>query len=259
MAPRTKRQRLQEKQEKQSSSEEEGSTPNSSKFENSDDNDDEALSDDILEIDFEVAEPTQDDYHGIRNLLTGFLDGTSYAVSELTDAVIEQATKSGIGSIIKCGDEGGPIGFFTALRLGNSSAWLKDLKSFCLSKPLPIKTKRTLEEAWESKSSILFLGERVFNCPHQLSAPLFRSILEELKVAAISPDKCIYIGRAFKEEDGYLQQATPEGEALIDVAKLTYDFESGAVGQGRRRVVAVVDGGDLQAALQKLEDLVKQQ
>lgn len=54
----------------------------------SDDEDGEAF--EHVDVDFEFYDPVEKDFHGLKVLLTGLLDGVEWNCSELVDAIIKQ-------------------------------------------------------------------------------------------------------------------------------------------------------------------------
>jgi protein BCP1 len=246
-----------------------------------DDEDGEAF--DSIEVDFEFSDPTEDDFQPLRTLLTGLLDGKTFAVSDLVNAVIQQSKQNNIGSLVKCGASGGGgpgpssplaqpqtgaaaptdvIGLMTVLPLGLPTSWSTDFYKFCSSSAPDDSTKTSFTKAWNSPTTALLLTERVMNCPPQLAGPLLQQALEEVGQSPglkSSIKSYIYLGRAFKEQKqgGELVHVTPDGEAIAEHADVVFDFAC----EGRlsvdkmqpRRVVAVISRGNVMKALKSVE------
>lgn len=252
-----------------------------------DDEDGEAF--DSIEVDFEFADPTEDDFQPLRTLLTGLLDAKTFALSDLVNAVIQQSKQNNIGSLVKCGASGGGerggggpgpssplaqqqpqtgtaatdiIGLMTILPLGLPTSWSTDLFKFCSSSAPDDSTKTSFTKAYNSPTTALLLTERVMNCPPQLAGPLLQQALEEVGQSPglkSSIKNYIYLGRAFKEQKqgGELVHVTPDGEAIAELADVVFDFAC----EGRlsvdkmqpRRVVAVISAGNVVKALKRVE------
>jgi protein BCP1 len=246
-----------------------------------DDEDGEAF--DSIEVDFEFSDPTEDDFQPLRTLLTGLLDGKTFAVSDLVNAVIQQSKQNNIGSLVKCGASGGGgpgpssplaqpqagaaaatdvIGLMTVLPLGLPTSWSTDIYKFCSLSAPDDSTKTSFNKAWNSPTTALLLTERVINCPPQLAGPLLQQALEEVGQSTglkSSIKSYIYLGRAFKEQKqgGELVHVTPDGEAIAEHADLVFDFAC----EGRlsvdkmqpRRVVAVISSSSVMKALKSVQ------
>ena len=69
-----------------------------------------------VQADFEFFDPKPYDFHGVKVLMTTYLDNKEWALSSFVDLIIEQST---VGTVIKIqGDEDhGIYGFVSALNL----------------------------------------------------------------------------------------------------------------------------------------------
>uniref|UniRef100_A0A0C9RQR4 TSA: Wollemia nobilis Ref_Wollemi_Transcript_22379_1229 transcribed RNA sequence n=1 Tax=Wollemia nobilis TaxID=56998 RepID=A0A0C9RQR4_9CONI len=68
---------------------------------------------DVIFADFEFYDPKHDDFHGVRNLLKTYCDGTNWDLSGFVDIILAQTT---VGTVIKT-DEDSLFGVITALNL----------------------------------------------------------------------------------------------------------------------------------------------
>ncbi|KAL4419026.1 hypothetical protein ABPG77_010013 [Micractinium sp. CCAP 211/92] len=154
----------------------------SSGSESSDDEAGEAF--DQVDVDFGFYCPQEKDFHGLRTLLAGYLDGQQWAASDLADAIIQQGVASGVGSVIKCGEEDDPIGVSTVLNLSRhgGSKPLQELRSFLLAAAGGHRDR--LEKAWSAPATGLVINERLVNCPPELAEPLQDSLYGEVEEAA---------------------------------------------------------------------------
>ncbi|KAL4430950.1 hypothetical protein ABPG75_006206 [Micractinium tetrahymenae] len=154
----------------------------SSGSESSDDEAGEAF--DQVDVDFGFYCPQEKDFHGLRTLLAGYLDGQQWAASDLADAIIQQGAASGVGSVVKCGEEDDPIGVSTVLNLGRHGASkpLQELRAFLLAAAGGHRDR--LDKAWSAAGTGLVVNERLVNCPPELAEPLQDSLYGEVEEAA---------------------------------------------------------------------------
>ncbi|PRW58681.1 p21-carboxy-terminal region-binding [Chlorella sorokiniana] len=137
-----------------------------------------------IDVDFGFFCPQEKDFHGLRTLLQGYLDGQQWACSELADAIIQQGDSVGVGSVIKCGEEDDPIGVSTVLPLGRHGGAkpLQELRAFLLAAAGDCRQR--LEQAWAAPGTGLVINERLVNCPPELAEPLQESLYGEVAEAA---------------------------------------------------------------------------
>ena len=223
-----------------------------------DDEDGEAF--DHIDVNFESFDPVEEDFHGLKTLLTNYLDGKQYSSSELVEAIIANPA----GSVIKCGEDEEAIGVATVLSLYQHSSLdsLSELKEF-MSDKCPSKFSAGFSAAWSSAGAAVLISERLLNCPPQLAPPLMESLFAETeemeKNGAKEISQYIFMTRAYadpttagaaaaagpstskkgakkaKKGDGGgggatplrvedLIFATPEGEFLANKASLSFSF-----------------------------------
>ena len=65
-------------------------------------------------MDLDFFNPKEDDFHGVKGLLSSFLDEHEWNVSEFVDLIIAQV---GFCTIIKLAEDETPIGLLTCLNL----------------------------------------------------------------------------------------------------------------------------------------------
>ena len=258
-----------------------------------DDEDGEAF--DSIDVNFEFFDPTEDDFHGLKTLLTHYLDGEQFSSSELVDAIISNPA----GTVIKCGEDDDPIGIASVLPFEgySSSKFLQEIKSFVL-KRCPKSKEADLKAAWVSPTTALLISDRLLNCPPQLAPPLMDSLMKETKEMAKSGNKIsqyIFITRAYvdptatagppqggkkaakKAKKGSEKStapdkgstrisdlifATPEGEFLANKASVAFSFPipNRAVGKDDlepHRVVTVIPAKEVAGALREMKEVVE--
>ncbi|KFM23931.1 Protein BCP1 [Auxenochlorella protothecoides] len=138
--------------------------PSSAEEESEDDSDGEAF--DSVTVDFDFSEPQEDDFLGLKVLLTNYLDGVTYDGSGLVDLVLKH---SKLGTVIKCEDD--VLGVTTVLPLASVAGTrsLSDLGKFLLARSLA------------DKAMGLLLSERLINCPPAVAPPLQQALREDLQ------------------------------------------------------------------------------
>ncbi|GMH32410.1 hypothetical protein BSKO_00244 [Bryopsis sp. KO-2023] len=141
---------------------------------------DEELSD--VEADFEFFDPQERDFHGLKALLNNYLDGGEFNCGELVDAIIQQ---SRVGTVLKCGEDGSPIGVASVLNFQHYKqlVTLSTVKSFILNRCTNAEEKKKLHSAMESGACGLLVNERLLNCPPQLGPPLQQALFDEIQWA----------------------------------------------------------------------------
>lgn len=155
----------------------------------SDDEDGEAF--DSVDVDFEFFDPAEKDFHGLKTLLHPLLDGEQWDCSELVDAIIKQSEETGVGTVIKCGEEDDPIGLTTVLSLqqhGERLRSLAQLRAFLEAHCPNDGARRQLATAWAAPATGLLLSERLVNSPPQLAPPLQEALFSEVASAAADGD-----------------------------------------------------------------------
>lgn len=145
----------------------------------------------MLDVDFEFFDPQPAvDFHGLKTLLRQLLDVDNqlFDLSELADMILAQPT---LGSTVKCdGNESDPYAFLTVLNLHQhqSKPVIQELTKYILSRAQdPGSTSlKTLEDLLDANSTAqvgLLLTERFINMPHQVIAPMYNMLLEEIQWA----------------------------------------------------------------------------
>eukprot|EP00889_Picochlorum_renovo_P002396 jgi/Picre1/29426/NNA_004814.t1 len=142
------------------------STSTSSSEEEDDDDSEGAF--DTIDVDFEFFDPDQSDFHGIKTLLTNYLDGKEYNCSDFVDEVMGSQGST----VIKCGDGENVIGIAAVVDIGTSSLFgvLDFIEGKCPEDMLPALK--------ELKNAKFIVSERLMNSPPQLAPPLMDAILD---------------------------------------------------------------------------------
>ncbi|KAG7668147.1 hypothetical protein Ndes2526B_g01140 [Nannochloris sp. 'desiccata'] len=257
-----------------------------------DDEDGEAF--DSIDVDFLCVDPEEDDFHGLKTLLTNYLDGRQFSSSELVEAI----TANPASSVIKCGEDDDAIGVASVLQLSqhNNAEFLAEIKDFVKQHcPKGMEIAEKLNAAFASPSTALLISERLLNCPPQLAPPLMESLIQEAddmaKENGSKINQYVFITRAYadststaaapitagegsskskknkkskKEKNSAVSDlifATPEGEFLANKASIAFSFAvpNRAVGKDDllpHRVVAVVPAKEFSGALKEMRAVV---
>jgi protein BCP1 len=257
------------------SADEDGSPPTSE-----DDEDGAAFN--SIDVSFDCVTPEEEDFHGLKTLLTNLLDGKQYACSELVEAVIAAPA----AAVIKCGEGEDPIGVAAVLPLAAHKGLeaLEELRAFVKERaPKGSAAAAAVDAAWDDPGAALLISERLLNSPPQLAPPLMESLMADVEAAGHAVTQYIFVTRAYadptvagaaqgakkgkkKKASGEnvvaLIFATPEGEFLAAHAAATafsFAVPNRAVGKDDlvpRRVAAVVPAAEVPAALAEMTDVV---
>nr|CAD1845123.1 unnamed protein product [Ananas comosus var. bracteatus] len=171
----------------------------------SDDEDDEEEEEQELEMvqaDFGFFDPKPGDFHGVKLLLTSYLDNEPWDLSGFVDLVLNQTT---VGTVVRLdgyddddegdgdnGSSGGDddedlYGVVTALNLKRYAEHkcIKELKKFLLGVCRDENTKKKLKLLLEEQASQvgLLVSQRFVNCPYQLVPPLYDALFDEISWA----------------------------------------------------------------------------
>ena len=126
------------------------------------DDEDEDPEDDSVDVTLEFYDPKEADFHGLKALLQSFLDGQTYACSELVDTIINQVITrfaSRIGPVIISATHSLPLqnfiaaGAFLAILLTKGMSRSRGLDIWMLSQPLPINRLRACSHGYMTLTS----------------------------------------------------------------------------------------------------------
>ncbi|KAJ4352416.1 Mss4p nuclear export [Didymosphaeria variabile] len=157
-----------------------------SKRKNDDSDSDEDM--DTLDVDFEWFDPNPAvDFHGLKTLLRQLLDVDNqlFNLSELADLILSQPL---LGSTVKCdGTESDPFSFLTVLNLEThkDKQVIADLTAYLTrhSTTPSLAPLQTLLTAPSTSQIGLILTERFINMPHEIVAPSYKMLQEEIQWA----------------------------------------------------------------------------
>ena len=206
MPPKKHAKKVEEEEEEEESEEEESEdeesdensdAPDVSEQEESDDELGEDTKQEEVIVNFEFFSAKEADYHGLKCLLTSFLDGNQYDCSGLCNSIIKQ---SKVGSVVKSSEEDDPFAVFTVLSLAThqSENWLEQVKSHMKSSCKSESLRKKLEEAFtDGTSTGLLVNERLMNSPPKLAPPLVQFLFQEIKAATTDS------GLSKKERDSF--------------------------------------------------------
>mmetsp|Transcript_7585 Transcript_7585/g.15221 ORF Transcript_7585/g.15221 Transcript_7585/m.15221 type:complete len:267 (+) Transcript_7585:30-830(+) len=232
------------------------STSTSSSEEEDDDDSEGAF--DTIDVDFEFFDPDQSDFHGIKTLLTNYLDGKEYNCSDFVDEVMGSQGST----VIKCGDGENVIGIAAVVDIGTSSLFgvLDFIEGKCPEDMLPALK--------ELKNAKFIVSERLMNSPPQLAPPLMDAIFDGREDGT---EHYILLGRAYKDNStpsskGFkLIFALPEYQFLYDASRIKFEFEVAAGGHYARekddlrpmRFVCCIDRTSLNTALGAMKKVIQ--
>lgn len=224
------------------------SDPDLISSESSDDEDGEAF--DSIDVDFEFFDPEEGDFHGIKTLLTNYLDGEKFDSSNVVDELMACPGST----VIKCGDEGNIIGIAAVLENP-----IQGIQDFLLR-----HCSEEVASRLHGKNMRLILHERLMNSPPQLAPPLMEAILvPEVQETAST---FVLLGRGYREQSGGgdVIFALPEYEFLYNAALCVCDFPvSNRGGYDRKddlkpvRCVAILDKASLAKACKDMNRVIR--
>lgn len=213
-----------------------------------------------IQVEFEGRNPTDSDFHGIKQLLQQLFLKAHINLSELTDLIIGQ---SFVGSVVKQSegeveddddeDPNDVFGITTVINLTEKQniECISQLRSLLVELSTEHGTDRvsTMVRTLLSDSSQplgLVINERFINIPAQISVPLLQSLCKEVKKACdkkMAYDFAYYIficklykldgkskgkkkNRKGKNpiEDQEIIWSNPEEELLDEVAEMSFEF-----------------------------------
>eukprot|EP01104_Vermistella_antarctica_P013647 TRINITY_DN415_c3_g1_i2.p1 TRINITY_DN415_c3_g1~~TRINITY_DN415_c3_g1_i2.p1 ORF type:complete len:352 (-),score=114.49 TRINITY_DN415_c3_g1_i2:93-1148(-) len=143
----------------------------------------------IIDLNFDLCDPKEDDYHCVKLFLKTYLAGAKghkdkpFEMSEVADLIVGQPT---VGSVIRIEESEGSFGFTSVLNAREH----KDKK--CVKQTLHHVTqvaekyatatqRDQLKEVIDGKSGLgLVMSERMVNVPQQLAPHLYRTMVEEI-------------------------------------------------------------------------------
>ncbi|GKB40673.1 protein BCCIP [Tanacetum coccineum] len=136
-----------------------------------------------VQADFAFFDPKPDDFHGVKVLMTTYLDNKEWALSSFVDLILEQTT---LGTVIKiAGDEdNGIYGFVSALNLQRykDHKCMTEVKEFLL-KACPDKEIKDKMQSYLGPQAAdvgLLVSQYVVNLPPQLLPPLYDGLFDEI-------------------------------------------------------------------------------
>lgn len=234
-------------------------TTTSSSSSSEDNEDGEAF--DTIDVDFEFFDPDQSDFHGIKTLLTNYLDGKEYNCSDFVDEVMGSQGST----VIKCGDGENVIGIAAVMDIGTNSS-LFGVMDFIEGK-CPEDILPTLKKSL--KNAKFIVSERLMNSPPQLAPPLMDAIFDGQEDG--SDDYYILLGRAYREKNtpsskgSELIFALPEYQFLYDASRVKFEFEVATGGHYARekddlrpmRFVSCIDRASLNRAIGAMKKVIQ--
>lgn len=241
-------------------------------------------------MDFDFCDAKEEDFHGLKALLTGYLDTAEYACSDLCDCIIKQ---KGVGTVVKTSDDDAdPLGVTTviSLSLHKDENFVKDIKKYLLNK-CPSKDKKAFEAIVNDIGTGLIINERIINVPQETGQPLMDGLFEEIRCAAKDAETAearksyefknyVLIGTLYEEdgeaeapkdgkkrkkEQASMQRIFPrlEEEIMLESAKMSFEWqssnESNEVAEFRpRRCCMVVEAKRVADFLKEIQSLFEE-
>eukprot|EP00128_Syssomonas_multiformis_P015936 Colp12_sorted_trinity150504_noHs@8720 len=180
--------------------------------EEDDGDDDGSGGEELLEVEFEVQNPVEDDFHGLKHLLQQLLPAsTNIDISDLSDLMIEQAKKNYIGSTIKVKESEDVYGILSVINVQEHKdrPGVKQLCDHLVSSCTDGAIRRKLQALFAPTSTtacgILF-NERFVNIPIQLVPPLHKTFFEEVQWAVNDGEPfrfetLVVVAKGYKENE----------------------------------------------------------
>eukprot|EP01025_Chloroclados_australasicus_P019898 TRINITY_DN2092_c0_g1_i1.p2 TRINITY_DN2092_c0_g1~~TRINITY_DN2092_c0_g1_i1.p2 ORF type:complete len:276 (+),score=42.13 TRINITY_DN2092_c0_g1_i1:165-992(+) len=129
--------------------------------------------DDEFEVDIDFCDVKEQDFHGIKALLNGFVSTRKdFPLSDLADAIVNQVS---VGTVIKSGDEA-PVGIISMLNINQHKDRLfwKDH----ISKQIPLQD--IIDTFGQASDLGLLINERLINCPPEVGPVAVQNLLEDV-------------------------------------------------------------------------------
>lgn len=168
--------------------------------------------DQIVNVDFDYFDPTEIDFHAIKNLLRQLFDADSvlFDLSTIADLVIKQ---SGVGTTIKTdGKESDPFALLTVLDMKPTtpSPALKALADYFIQKTQDNaaynrKLRQILAPSSTSKVGLI-LSERLINMPTEVVPPMYDMLYRESAAAGLEFDNFIILSKVFTEQESVVDR-----------------------------------------------------
>ncbi len=162
-------------------------------------------------MNFDFCDLQEDDFHGLKALMTGYCDEGEYACSDLCDLLINQKS---VGTVIKTeGDAENVLGVTSVVSMGRHKGekFVKDIKKFLLGK-VPGKDKKAFEQILADAGTGLLLNERIINVPQDAGEPLISGVFDEIGWAT-KDEKSAEARESFKFKKYILVSTLFEGDA----------------------------------------------
>ena len=164
-----------------------------------------------LQVNFDFCDVREEDFHGLKALLTGYCDGDEYACSDLCDLLIKQ---SAVGTVMKTeGDSENVLGVTSVVSLSHHKGekCVKDIKKFLLGK-VPAKEKKEFENVLNDASTGLRINERIINAPQDAGQPLIDGVFEEIGYA-VKDEKTAEVRKSYEFKNYILVSTLYEEDA----------------------------------------------
>lgn len=192
----------------------ESSSSESDSDSGSDDDDDS-----IVNVDFDFADISEIDFHGLKNLLRQLIpvhEDSDLDASDLVDSLINREVK--LGSTVKVADDegGDPYAVVTVFSLSDKEKpGIKTLRGY-LERRGGQEVKTLLAD--KSKKVAFLWSERLINMPPQLAPKLFELLLEELEEAVKEHgkgwefDHFVHVAKTYREVESNVVERDDEDE-----------------------------------------------
>mmetsp|Transcript_18407 Transcript_18407/g.61623 ORF Transcript_18407/g.61623 Transcript_18407/m.61623 type:complete len:374 (+) Transcript_18407:13-1134(+) len=236
-----------------------------------------AMSDEVLEIEFEFFDPQEDDFHSARALMqqSVLVSAAGMDASALADLIVGQVA---VGTVLKSGgkDEAA-LGFLSALSLAHhgDEPCMRKLKA-ALEKHCPAAHRGRLAAALSAAEEpcALLVNERLINVPTELIGPLHGSLAEDLEWAVANAEPAAeraafrvghFVALVEAAPDpaagGALAAVRVDDECLREKAALAFEVPcAGAAARGRgpppRLLALLVPAAEYRALRVAVEALV---
>lgn len=189
----------------------------------------------IVDVDFDFYDPTEIDFHAIKNLLRQLLDSDcdSFELSTFADIILDSTSSR--GTTVKVdGEETDPYALLSIVDLNKhkEKPAMKTLMEYLISKTskkpeFNRKLRQLLASSSKSKIGLVF-SERMINMPVEIMPPMYKLTTSTENENACQFDYYLVISKAFTEEESQLdlEDKRPAKRGKFQNPKETYLFHT---------------------------------
>ena len=158
----------------------------------------------LVDAAFDFKGPEEADFHGVKAVLQGYLDGKPFDCSGLVDTVLKVGL-GGLGCVIKVEGETiwesclGVLSLLDTRALAGERC-VREIGSWLQARADSAGLGAELRAAWGAEGVGLVVCERVLNLPLELAHPLQASLQNDLKQVGAKTSKFLVLSRVFVDK-----------------------------------------------------------